>query len=107
MADYGTKHSDSQLFYRHIRLNDYVVWSISKPISDFHLDIIEEGFLDKWNSSTGKIIGDGDMKNYVYHYLESLKLDDYPSQAIVDEAVDLMLEYMEKIGQWEMIFSEN
>jgi len=47
------------------------------------------------------------MKNHVYHYLESKKLLKYPSQALVDEAVDLMLDYMERIGQWGMIFSEN
>jgi hypothetical protein len=105
---YGLNRQDFEIpFYKKIRLSDYVIWCISRDISDFHLDMIEEGFLDKWNCSTGKLIGDGDMKNYVYHYLESLKLKDYPPQALVDEAIDLMLDYMAKIGEWRLDFGEN
>jgi len=52
-------------------------------------------------------VGDGDMKNHVYHYLQSLKLDFYPSQDLVDEVVDLMLDYMAKIGEWELGYNEN
>ena len=90
-----------------MRIGDYVLWSINRDISVYHLDLIEEGFLDKWNCSTGEIIGDGDMKNHVYHYLESQELIDYPPQDLVSEAVDLMLDYMAKIGEWELIFNEN
>lgn len=88
-------------------LNHYVIWCMEREISDDHLDLIEEAFLDKWNSSTGKPLGDGDMKNHVCHYLESKELDDYPSQDLVDEVVDLMLDYMAKIGEWEPLYFEN
>ncbi len=60
-----------------------------KDISEEHLQAIEKGFLDKWNYSTGQIIGDGDTKNHVYHYLESLKLDVYPPQELVNDVIDL------------------
>jgi hypothetical protein len=99
--------SSKNPFYIKIRLPDYVLWGISRNISNYHLELNEEGFLDKWSRSTGKLLGDGQMKNYVYHYLESLKLKDYPSQALVDEVIELMLEYMARIGEWRMEFGEN
>jgi len=70
MLDFSTpsqfKPADAS-FYKKIRLSDYVILCISQDISDYHLDLIEEGFLDKWNSSTGEFLGDGEMKNHVYH----------------------------------------
>lgn len=99
--------TDDVSFYEKITLNDYVILCIGREISDDHLDRIEEAFLDRWNKSTGMYLGDGDMKNHVYHYLESMKLEEYPPQDLVDEVVDLMLDYMEKIGQWEPPYYEN
>ena len=99
--------TDDASFYEKITLNDYVFWRIGREISDFHLDLIEIGFLDKWNSSTGMYLGDGDMKNHVYHYLESMNLEEYPPQELVDEVVDLMLDFMEKIGEWDKGYNEN
>lgn len=99
--------TDDNIFYQKITLNDYVFLSLSRNISDSHLDLIEEAFLDKWNSSTGMYLGDGYIKNHVYHYLESIKLEEYPKQDLVDQVVDLMLDYMAKIGEWDKGYNEN
>jgi hypothetical protein len=55
--------TDDASFYQKMPLTDYVIWCLSRDISDDHLELIEAGFLDLWNISTGKYIGDGDMKN--------------------------------------------
>ena len=90
-----------------IPLSDFVIISLDHDISNHDLSLIEEAFLDLWNRSTGKFLGDADFKNHVYHWLESKKLKEYPKQELVDEVVDLMLDYMERIGEYDMIFSEN
>jgi len=99
--------SDDREFHKKMPLNHYVIWCLGREISEDHLDVIEEAFLDKWNSSTGKPLGDGEMKNHVYHYLEAKELEDYLSQDLVNEVVDLMLDYMGRIGEWELLWNEN
>lgn len=94
-------------FYKKMPLDHYVIWCLGREISEDHLDLIEEAFLDKWNNSTGKFMGDGDAKNHVYQYLQSLNIEVCPPQDLVDEVVDLMLDYMEKIGEWEQLYNEN
>lgn len=65
MIDFSTPSQfkpDDASFYKKIRLSDYIILFISRNISDYHLNLIEEGFMDKWNSSTGEFLGDGEMK---------------------------------------------
>jgi len=104
---YPFSGEDDREFYKKMPLTDYVIWCLGREISDDQLDLLEEAFLDKWNNSTGKMLGDGDTKNHVYHYLQSLNLEVYPPQDLVDEVVDLMLDYMQRIGQWEPPYYEN
>jgi len=87
-------------FSKSLELKMFVVWTIGRRIPENHLLLIEEAFLDKWNNSVGQILGDGDCKNHVYRYIESKDPIVFPSQELVDQAVDQMLEYMERIGEW-------
>lgn len=79
---------------------------------DFYLStsdylLLAEGFEIAWENSTGKIMGDGDFKNSVYEFLEK-EIDFNPiPQYIVDRVIDLILEYLESIGQYGFDFSEN
>jgi hypothetical protein len=62
-------------------------------------ELIEETFRVKWNSSTGKIVGDEDFKKYVYEVLRNEK-NIFVMQQSVEDVVDLILIYMEECGQY-------
>lgn len=71
--------------------------------------VIENGFRECWNSNTGKLVGDGEFKNYVYRYIEEqLDAEIIPKpipQKKVDACVDLILKYLSTIGQFSTDFS--
>lgn len=93
--------------WKEIPMIDFVLGMLDYKISIVDYGNIETGFLKKWNSSTNELLGDGDMKNSVYRYLESLKRDEYIPQKLVDKVVDEMLRYMELCGEWKSDFSLN
>lgn len=90
---------DDQLDYVFMHLNQYV------SIFDYYL--ISDGFIEAWNAMEGQMIGDGDFKYMVYRYLEQQIPENLIPQEIVDEVVDLILDYLTSIGQWSMDISEN
>lgn len=72
---------------------------------DYYL--IAKGFEIAWNKNPGKFVGDGELKNITYQYLEKV-LDRNPiPQYMVDATIDLILDYMESIGQYGFDMSEN
>lgn len=89
----------------------YVAMHKNTPLDLKAFYCIEEGFRDKWNTHTGKLIGDGDFKNHVYRHLEAAMenglLQEIIPQPAVDECVDLILEYMTSIGEWYSDFGKN
>ncbi len=91
MFNYVTKHKDFDL-----------------EMKDFF--IIESGFRKKWNEENGKIVGDGDFKNFTYRYIEQ-EIEkgntDFIEKKKVDSCVDLILDYMVSIGQWYQDFSKS
>ncbi len=71
-------------------------------LKDFYF--IESGFRKFWNKNPGKIAGDGDIKNAVYRFLENEMKKEAFKKAIpqkkVDTTIDLILDYMESVNQW-------
>ena len=76
----------------------YVKSRMLLPLSDEEFLHIEEGFKLRWNFSTGKMVGDGDFKLAVGQYLVSI--DYHMDLKKMRQVVDLILEYLEWIGQW-------
>ncbi len=76
-------------------------------LSTFDYNLIAKGFELAWNSNTGKIVGDGDFKNMTYHFLDQVIEKNPIPQNIVDRTIDLILEYMQSIGQYGYDLSEN
>lgn len=76
----------------------YVKQRLLLPLSEQEYLHIETGFRLRWNYSTGKKVGDGDFKRAVGQYLVTI---DYPIELRkVNKVVDLIIEYLEWIGQW-------
>jgi hypothetical protein len=76
----------------------YVKRGILLPLSKQEFNHIENGFRLRWNYSSGQMIGDGDLKRAVSQYLVSI--DYQMDQRKIKKVVDLILEYLEWIGQW-------
>lgn len=81
-------------------MKEHVFKGLSNTISEKDYADIMEGFWIKWNASSCEILGDADFKNAVYHHLESLDREDYIPQETIDAVIDLVLEYLERTGQW-------
>jgi hypothetical protein len=81
-------------------LKEFVFSKLIYQIKEEDYYVILKGFWEKWNSSSFEILGDGDFKNAVYQYLDKLDREDPIPQSIVDAVIDLILEYLESIGQW-------
>ena len=77
----------------------YVQDRLSFPLSEEEIIDIESGFVLRWNYSEDQLVGDGDFKRAVEHYL--ISINRIYDQKIVWKVVDLMLEYLQKIGQWK------
>jgi len=77
----------------------YVLDRLPFPLAEEEIVEIESGFVLRWNYSEGQLVGDMDFKRAVEHYLVSMNR--FYDQKIVWKVVDLMLEYLEKIGQWK------
>ena len=64
---------------------------------------IEKGFSKLWNKRQKGIIGDGDLKNYVYAYLTKLNRKPVIPQYVVDGVVDNLFDYLIGVGKNEDI----
>ncbi|MDL2223663.1 hypothetical protein LJB98_06185, partial [Bacteroidales bacterium OttesenSCG-928-M11] len=76
-------------------------------LSTFDYLLIAKGFESIWNNSSGMMIGDGDFKNAIYRFLEHYLERNFIPQYYVDRVIDLILEYMESIGQYGFPICEN
>jgi agmatine deiminase len=85
----------------------YVYSKLDFYLSTYDYELMEGGFAQIWNDNNGAIIGDGDLKNLMYKFLEPIVYENPIPQSTVDRTVDLILEYLESIGQYGMDFSEN
>lgn len=95
----------------YLDLFEYVVKNKTFKMELTEFLVIENGFREIWNTEVGEIVGDGQIKNYVYKYIEK-KLENKTileamPQKDVDECVDLILEYMASIGQFYSDFSKS
>lgn len=77
-------------------------------LSTYDYQLIAKRFEIVWNNSTGQILGDGDIKNKIYRFLEQQQVHQNPiPQYHVDKTIDLILDYMEYIGQYGFPFHKN
>ena len=76
----------------------YVRERISLPLSEKEFFNIESGFKLRWNYSYGQSISSVEFKRTVDQYLTSLESP--MDRKKMGQAVDLILEYLELIGQW-------
>ena len=83
----------------------YVQSKCKYKLTDEQFDKIEGAFREKWNSSTGKFVGDGVFKSYVFGRLE--KDDEFFMLEMIEDNVDLIIEYMEDIEQYWNYTTEN
>lgn len=95
----------------YLDLFEYVVKSKTFKMELTEFLVVENGFREKWNSNSGELLGDGDIKNFVYRCIEkeieNKTISKHIPQKDVDECVDLILEYMTSIGQYYSDFSKN
>jgi len=77
---------------------EYVRQRISLPLSGDEFYHIETGFTLRWNYSSNRMIPGGEYKQAVDHYLTSIESP--MDRKKMAQAVDLLLEYLELIGQW-------
>jgi hypothetical protein len=87
--------------YKPILINEmleYVRKNLLLPLSDKEFDNTEIGFRLRWNYSTGQMVGDEDFKRSADQYLTSI---DFPMEREkMAKIVDLILEYLQEVGQW-------
>ncbi|MFH2143301.1 MAG: agmatine deiminase family protein [Bacteroidota bacterium] len=91
----------------HFEQEKFVFEKLDFYLSTFDYKVIAKGFEIAWENNTGGIVGDGDFKNMTYRFLEQVIEKNHIPQNIVDKTIDLILEYMESIGQYGFDISEN
>jgi hypothetical protein len=77
---------------------EYVKKNLLLPLDPTEFHHIETGFRLLWNRSGGQLIGDWDFQRSVDQYLTSIEYQVDRNRMI--KIVDLILEYLEEIGQW-------
>lgn len=91
----------------HFEQEIFVFDKLDFYLSTFDYKLIAKGFEIAWENNTGNFVGDGDFKNMTYRFLEQVIEKNHIPQNIVDKTIDLILEYMESIGQYGFDLSEN
>jgi hypothetical protein len=79
-------------------MKKYITDHLYEPLTDREFEDIEKGFRLRWNYSAGQMFGDGDFKQSVDQYLTSIESP--INRKKTEKVVDLILEYLEEIGQW-------
>jgi len=78
---------------------EYVKKNLLLPLDETEFSQIEIGIRILWNYSLAESIGDWDFKRSVDQYLTSIESPMDRSKMV--KIVDLILEYLEEIGQWK------
>ena len=91
----------------HLEQEKFVFDKLDFYLSTFDYKLIAKGFEIAWENNTDNFVGDGDFKNMTYRFLEQVIEKNHIPQNIVDKTIDLILEYMESIGQYGFDISEN
>ena len=103
------KNEETNIVY--LDLFKYVVQNKTFTLELAEFFVIENGFRECWNERSGELVGDGEFKNYVYRHIEkeveNKTIPDYIPQSNVDACVDLILEYLMSIGQYNSDFSKS
>ena len=81
-------------------LKEYVFDKVPFRLFNDEFNLINDSMSIVWSSTTGKLMGDGDIKKEVCLILETLNGYRFIPQYIVDGVVDEILNYMHSIGQW-------
>jgi len=76
----------------------YVKNHIYLPLDEREFVDIETGFRILWNHAKGQMLGDYDFKRSVDQYLTTIESP--IDREKMKKVVDLILEYMEEIGEW-------
>ena len=88
----------------YLDLFEYVVRNKTFDMELTEFFVLENGFREIWNASSGELVGDGDFKNHVYRHIdkavENKTISEHIPQKTVDECVDLILEYMISIDEY-------
>lgn len=104
-------NQDSENNFNYLDLFEFVVKNKKFQMELMEFLVIESGFRECWNNNTGKLMGDGQYKNYVYRHIEkeldNKTIKNHIPQNIVDECVDLILDYLSSIGQYYSDFSKS
>jgi agmatine deiminase len=85
----------------------YVFDLIEFYLSTFDYQLIASSFSEVWNKHSGTIIGDGDLKNHTYDEILKFQVTNNIPQFYVDTTINLIIEYLESIGQYGFDISEN
>ena len=91
----------------HFEQEKFVFDKLDFYLSTFDYKIIAKAFEIAWENNTANFVGDGDLKNMTYRLLEQVIEKNHIHQKIVDKTIDLILEYMESIGQYGFDLNEN
>jgi agmatine deiminase len=91
----------------HFEQENYVFEKLDFYLSTYDYKLIAKGFEIGWEMNSGKIMGDNNFKKITYHFLEQIIEKNHIPQNIVDRTIDLILEYMESIGQYGFDISKN
>ncbi len=86
---------------------EYVYKRLPFYLSLDDYDRIAFAFEIIWGSHTGEIVGDGDFRRMTNNWLRSSGHENVIPLELVDKTVDLILDYMESIGQWNSDFGAN
>jgi hypothetical protein len=78
---------------------EYVQKNLLLPLDETEFSQIEIGIRILWNYSLAESIGDWDFKRSVDQYLTSIESPMDRGKMV--KIVDLVLEYLEEIGQWK------
>lgn len=102
MENHDFVENDSTNAYLELKLIEFMVESKASPIELTGFYVISKGFLKLWNQNLGELLGDGDLKNYVYQYiLDEVGKNVIPKhipQPLVDEYVDLIFDFLNSAG---------
>lgn len=91
----------------HLEQEKFVYNKLDFYLSTFDYKAIAKGFEIAWKNNLDNIVGDGDLKSIIYRFLEQVIERNHIPQNMVDKTIDLILEYMESIGQYGFDISEN
>jgi hypothetical protein len=90
-----------------VEQEEYVYERLDFYLSNYDYALIATIFSYLWDNNSGNIMGDGDFKNMMYRELIKHIEKNHIPQEYVDKTIDLILEYLESIGQYESDFSSN